>query len=183
MPTEQKRSRVEDLSKKIGECTIAIATDLRGLPVNSVTQLRRELLKHGIEYRVVKNTLAGLAAEKAGHPEFKELLDGTTAIAFGYADPVETARVLNDYVRANRLQLAIRSGVMDGEVLTKAQLTVLVNLPPRDELIARLMGQLSSPTVRLVNVLNAPLVGIANVLNGPLRGLITVLQQRVIQQQ
>ena len=183
MPTEQKRQKIEELKQKITACTIAIATDYRNMTVNNMTELRRRLRERGVEYRVVKNTLTHIAAQEEDRTEFQHLLEGTTAIAFGYDDPREPARVLEEFIRTTRLPLRIRSGVMDGQLLTPSQITALVTLPSREELVAQLLQQLLAPSSNLVQVLSAPLVQMVNVLNGPLQGLITVLQQRVAQQQ
>ena len=183
MPTEKKVQQVEELKQRISACTIAVATDYRGLSVNNMTELRRRLREKGIEYKVVKNNLARIAAEQVGSAEFHRLLEGTTAVAFGYDDPMEPARVLNEYVRTTRLPLSIRAGIMDGKYLSGSQLSLLLTLPSREELVAQLLGQMKVPLTGLVSVLNAPLVQVVNVLNAPLRGLINVLQQRIVQQQ
>ncbi|MEE8518217.1 MAG: 50S ribosomal protein L10, partial [Dehalococcoidia bacterium] len=78
MPTDAKRAQVADLAERIKRATIAIATDFSGLGVNDMTELRRRLREQNVEYRVVKNRLAVLAASEAGVEPFKELLEGTT---------------------------------------------------------------------------------------------------------
>ena len=152
------------------------------MSVNTMTELRRHLQGQGIEYRVVKNTLTERAAAAAGHPEFKELLEGPTGLAFGYGDAIGPVKVLTDYIRTNRLPMVVRAAALEGRVFRDAQLAALTTLPPREVLTAQLVGQLALPIVRLVTVLNQPLLGLVNVLNGPLRGLTSVLRQRVVQQ-
>ena len=183
MPGVKKVRAVEELADKLSKSSVAIATDFRGASVNTMTGLRKHLRSSGIEYRVVKNTLTGLAADAAGRPEAKELLEGPTALAFGYGDPVEQIKVVTEYVRANRLPIVVRAAMLDGRVFVGAEFTALTTLPSRDVLTAQLVGQLASPLVRLATVLNQPLQGLANVLNGPLRGLASVLQQRIAQQE
>ena len=182
MPSAKKVRAVEELTDKLSRSSVAIATDFRGMSVNAMTELRRHLRAQGIEYRVVKNTLTERAADAAGHPEVKEVLEGSTGLAFGYDDPVQPVKVLTEYVRTNRLPMVVRAAVLEGRVFRDAQLTALITLPSRDVLAAQLVGQLVLPIVRLTAVLNQPLRGLVNVLNGPLRGLTTVLQQRIAQQ-
>ena len=172
MPGVKKVRAVEELADKLSKSSVAIATDFRGTPVNTMTGLRKHLRSNGMEYGVLKNTLTVLAADAAGRPEAKELLDGPTALAFGYGDPVEQIKVVTEYVRANRLSILVRAAMLDGRVFTGAEFTALAALPSRDVLRAQLVGHLASPFVRLVMVLNQPL-----------QGLASVLQQRIAQQE
>ncbi len=170
MPTDEKRENIADLAERIKRSTIAIATDFSGLGVNQLTELRRRLREQGMEYRVVKNRLAALAATQAGVEGFRELLDGVTGIVFGYGEPEAAAKAVDQYVKQTRSPLRIRNGIMEGEVLTAAQVNAIAILPSKLELRAMLLRQL-----------NAPIVGLVNVLIGPVRGLAIVLQRRAEQ--
>ncbi len=170
MPTEAKRETVADLADRIKRSTIAIATDFSGLGVNQLTELRRRLREQGVEYRVVKNRLAALAATEAGVDQFRELLDGVTGIVFGYGEPEAAAKAVDEYVKQTRSPMRIRNGIMAGEVLTAAQVSAIAVLPSKQDLRAMLLGQL-----------NAPITGLVNVLIGPVRGLAIVLQRRAEQ--
>ena len=170
MPTEAKRQNVADLADRLKRSTIAIATDFSGLGVNQLTELRRRLREQGVEYRVVKNRLARLAAADAGIEGFRELLEGVTGIVFGYGEPEAAAKVVDEFVRQTRSPLRIRNGIVGGEVLSAAQINAMAILPTKPELLARLMGQL-----------NAPVAGLVRVLSGPVRGLAIVLQRRAEQ--
>ena len=170
MPTEAKRTEVADLAERIGRSTIAIATDFTGLKVNQLTELRRRLKERDAEYRVVKNRLAALAATQAGNEAFRELLEGVTGIVFGYGEPESAAKTVYEYVRQTRSALRMRNAIMGGEVLSPAQVSALAALPSKQELLARLLGQL-----------NAPIAGLVHVLSGPVRGLAIVLQRRAEQ--
>ena len=164
MPTDKKREIVEELRKKISECTIAIATDYRGLSVPAMTELRRSFREKGIEYRVVKNTLTYRAAEEANKPQLREIVQETTGIVFGYGDPVEAAKAVDDYIRTSRSTLAIRGAVLDGQVLTRDQVASLARLPTREVLLGRVLGQMMAPVTSLVFTLNALLAGLVMVL-------------------
>ena len=171
MPTEAKRRVVAELTEQIGHATLSISTNLTGLRVGEMTALRRHLRERSVEYRVVKNRLARLAAKAAGaEEEFTQLLEGSTGIVFGYAAPAAAARALDEYVRATRSSLVVRNGLMEGRLITAAQVSALASLPPKNELVATLLGNLQAPISRLVNV-----------LSGPLRGLATVLERRAEQ--
>ncbi len=182
MPTNKKIKAVDDLAEKLSHVTVAVSTDFSGMSVNAMTALRRHLRDQGVEYRVVKNSLTERAADAIEHPEFQELLQGPTAMAFGYEDPIAPIKALVDYVRVNRLPVVLRAAAIDGRVYRDAQLTTLATLPPKEVLVAQLVGQLSSPITRLASVLNRPLQGLVTVLNGPLQGLTNVLNQRIAQQ-
>ena len=182
MPPHKKIQAVEILVEKLTRVTVAVATDFSGMSVNAMTALRRHLRDQGVEYRVVKNSLAQRAADVSEHPEFKELLQGPTALALGYDDPITPIKALVDYVRANRLPVVLRAAAIDGRVYRDAQLTALATLPSKEVLVGQLVGQLSSPIVRLVSALNRPIQGLVTVLNGPLQGLTNVLNQRIAQQ-
>ncbi len=182
MPAVKKLRISEELSEKLSSVSVAIATDFSGTPSHSMMELRRHLRSHGIEYKVVKDRLAALAADSAGKPEVKEILDGPTGLALGFGDAIEPIKVLTEYVRSHRLPIVVRAAALDGRVFRGAQLTLLTQLPTRETLVAQLVGQLASPITRLATVLNQPMAGMVNVLSGPMRGLASVLQQRVAQQ-
>lgn len=170
MPTEGKRQAVSKLTELIQASTISIATDFRGLDVPLLTELRQRLRDQGATYRVVKNRLALLAAQQAGVTEFPQLLSESTGIVFGQGDSQAIVKALNDFVQSSRSSLIIRNGLMDGAILSGQQLVVLASLPPKNELISKLMGQLQTPPANLLRV-----------LNGPLQGLTTVLTRRTEQ--
>ena len=170
MPTPKKQSQIEEIKDKLSRSTIAVATGYQGLSASSMTNLRARLREQGIEYTVIKNTLTLRAALELGNEGMGEVLNGPTALAFGYGDAATVAKGISGYIASVRLPLVIHGAVMDGTVLTAAQVTSLAQLPTRDELLSKLLGQLQ-----------APISGLVNVLSAPLRGLAIVLQRRVEQ--
>ena len=172
MATEKKEQQVEEIADLLGRCTIAIATDYRGLAMPEMTALRRKLREAGIEYRVVKNSLAGIAAEQTGAQPLVQFLEGPTAIAFGYGEATDPAKVLTDHIRQERSVLTVKGGVMGDRALATTDVTVLATLPSRHELIAKTAGALVGPIYALQSVLSANL-----------RGLVTALSARVDQMQ
>ena len=181
MPTKKKMDMVEELKDKFSRCTIAVATDYTNLPMNTLTDLRQRMREKDIEYRVVKNTLTYIAADSSGRPEIKEIVQGPTALAFGYKEPEVVAKALDEYIRVNRSSLTIRGAVLDGRKLSREEVVTLSHLPPKSELVAQLLGQMQSPLASLVGQLQAPIARLLTVLNGPLASLTTVLQQRAEQ--
>ncbi len=172
MPTPAKEDRVNQLKEKLERCSIAIATDYTGIPVNTMTELRQRMRAAGVEFMVIKNTLAHRAAEAAGRPQMKEMVQGPTAIAFGYAEAVDAAKVLSEYVRAGRSTLTIRGAIMgEGPALPAAEVVRLATLPSRPQLVANLLGQLQAPVQRLLAVLNGPLSNLDAMLRARMRQL------------
>ena len=164
MPAERKVQQVEEMRQWMEKCTVAVSTDYTGLGVTVMTGLRRALREKDIEYRVVKNRLAHLAAEAADRPGFKEIISGPTGMAVGYGEPTDPAKTLSEYLRANRIRMEIRGGMLGDRALSAEDVRNLAQLPSREELIARLMGQINAPASGLVSVLNAPIAGLARVL-------------------
>lgn len=170
MPTQKKVETVKELENLISKSTIVITADYRGLSAMDMLGLRRRLREIGVEVRVVKNTLARLAAEQVGRPNLVEIVEGPTAIAFGYGDVREPTRVLTEYIRASRLPMTIRGALLDSRVLGPEDVSVLSTLPSRDVLVAQVIGGIQAPIASFIYV-----------LNGTLAGLLTVLQGRVEQ--
>ena len=166
MPTQAKVDAVNILAEKFEKSAIVITTNYAGLPVGEMTELRRALREAGVEYRIIKNTLAYLAADQAGRPAVKEVINGPTGVAFGYGEPTEPAKALSGFIRSNRSALTIQGGELDGRALSSEDVQRLADMPTRDELVATLLMRMNSPISGLVNVLNGPLAGLARVLQG-----------------
>ena len=166
MPTEKKIQAVADMTEWLNEATIVISADYAGLPVTDMTALRRALREKEVSLKVVKNNLAYIAAENAGKPELKEIIQGPSAIALGYGEPTDPAKALSQFIRETRLPIEIRGAVLDGRVLDPAQVEQLASLPGKDELVSLLLSRMQSPISGLVNVLNGPIAGLARVLQG-----------------
>ena len=171
MPTERKIQAVQDMTGWLDGATIVISTSYTGLPVPEMTALRRALREKEVRYKVVKNTLAYIAADNVGQPELKEIIQGPSAIAFGYGEPTDPAKALSEFIRETQSGLEIRGAVLDGKVLDAEQVQQLANLPGKDELVAQMLARMQSPISGLVNVLNGPIAGLARVLQGHIDNL------------
>lgn len=163
MPRPEKEKLVEELSEKLSRSEVTILADYTGINVQAATQLRDEFRKSSVEYRVYKNTLARIAATKSGLENLREFMDGPTSYVFS-DDPVGPAKTLVDFIKSNP-NMKIKCAVLNGELLDEAQVRAIASLPPKDVLVAQLLGQLMSPVTGLVNV-----------LSGPIRNLVCALE-------
>lgn len=127
-------------------------TDYRGLRVSESQALRRKLRDAGSDYKVVKNTLFELAAKDAGDSGLEGLLAGPTAVAFVHTDPVAAAKAVVDFAREHKA-MSIKGGYMDGQIYDVNQIQALSKIPPKDVLIAQLLGSIQSPISGLVGTL------------------------------
>jgi large subunit ribosomal protein L10 len=163
MNRDQKAAVVEEVAAQIQESEAVFAVDYRGISVPQAAELRVKLNEAGARFRVVKNTLTLLAAEKAGADSLKEVLDGPTAFTFVTAedgDVALAAKALAQFKRENDL-LEFKGGVMSGEPLTAEQIGEIARLPAKDVLHGQLVGMIASPITGLVRGLNALIAGLA----------------------
>jgi large subunit ribosomal protein L10 len=154
-----KNSAVEELTTQFSEASAALLTEYRGLTMSQLTTLRRTLGKT-TTYQVSKNTLAKRAAAAAGFDGLDELLTGPTAIAFVNGDPVEAAKGLRDFAKANPL-LVIKGGVLDGRALSADEIKKLADLESREVLLAKLAGALKANLSKAAATFQAPLTQFA----------------------
>jgi large subunit ribosomal protein L10 len=173
MPRQEKVEQVELLTEKLKSAKVAVLTDYRGLTVSQLQDLRGRLRAQQVEYRVVKNTLARRAAVESGHEDFQDLLKGPVAIAFGYGDLSAPAKVLGEFIRQTRIRLEIVGGLVEGRVMAPDQVRQTADLPPREVLLALLLGTLQSPVAQLVATIQAPvqqLIGLLEAYKDKLEG-------------
>lgn len=160
-----KEETVAHVAQRLRDSAAAVVVDYRGLTVAEDGDLRRQLRAAGVEYRVLKNTLVTLAAGLAGLSELDPILHGPTAIAFSAEDPVAPARELTAFAKGHQ-KLQVKAGVLEGRVVPPEAVRELADLPPRQELLARVAAAFA-----------APMVATACVFAAPLRALVTVTDQ------
>ena len=163
MNRDQKAAVVEEVATQIQESEAVFAVDYRGISVPQAAELRANLNEVGARFRVVKNTLTELAADKAGADSLKETLEGPTAFTFvavEEGDVALAAKALAQFRRRTDL-LEFKGGVMNGEPLSSEQIGELARLPARDVLHGQLVGMIASPITGLVRGLNALIAGLA----------------------
>jgi len=153
----------------LGRASMAVMADYRGMTMAEMADLRGHLRKAQTEFHVVKNTLTALAGQQAGLPALASVLSGPTAIAFCYGDVQTAAKILTDYARSAKA-FKIRAALLQGRIVSANDVATVASLPPREVLIAQLLGALQGPHA-----------GAVRVLGGPLQGFLSVLRARAQQ--
>ena len=171
MPKEKKVRIINELQEVFTESSVGILTDYRGLSTAEITELRHTLRDSEIKYRVVKNTLARFAAERAGKNELANLLQGPVAIAFSYGDMTEPARILTEHIRTSKTSLIIKGGFLSDRALTSSDVETLATLPSKEILLGKVLGGMQSPVVTLISCLASPIRGVVGVLQARMKQL------------
>jgi large subunit ribosomal protein L10 len=160
VPNASKVAEVEAIKGYLSDSVAALLTEYRGLKVKDMGELRDSLRGSSTEYRVLKNTLTGIAATEAGYQELLPLLDGPTAVAFVHGDPVQAAKDLAEFARTHPA-LVVKGGVLDGKVVDADSVRQLATLESRDVMLARLAGMFQASLQRTAILLAAPLRQVA----------------------
>jgi large subunit ribosomal protein L10 len=171
MSREKKAKIIDNLEQVFSRCSVAILTDYRGLSAVEMTNLRRRLRELGIEYKVVKNTLAQLAARRVGREELVSSFEGPMAIAFGYGNIVEPAKALANYIQTSKSIMSIKGGFLPARLLTAEEVITLSTLPSKEVLIARVLAGMQKPILALVGQLSTPMMGIIGLLQARIQQL------------
>ena len=166
---KDKVAVVEEATRLLAATEALYLSDYRGLKVSELTELRAKLRDGGATLRVLKNTLARRAAAEAGCEQIVPLLTGPTAVTFCGADPVAPAKALVEFMRTHP-QLIVRGGLLQGDTVDADGVRALSALPPREVLLAQVVGTMA-----------APLTGLVTVLQGTISGFARALQQIVEQ--
>ena len=172
MLKQEKEKVVAELTERLRATDTMIVAGYRGLTMSEIDDLRTKLLETGARFSVVKNTLTRLAAEAAGTKELLDFVDGPTAIAFlnPEGDPVAAAKVLNDTARRHDV-LVIKGGILDGAVVSDAEVKSLATLPPTDVLQAQLVSAVSGPLMMIVGLFTAPVRDLVNIVDARIKQL------------
>jgi large subunit ribosomal protein L10 len=172
MQKEDKQKVVDDLTERLKASDSLIVADYRGLTMPQVDNLRDELLKHGAQFKVVKNTLARRSAEAAGAEALLPLLEGPSAIAFIEADgdPAAVAKALAAAARETRV-LEIRGGVLQARTITAADVEELSKLPSIDVLRGQVVGAILGPLNAILGLVNAPLQNLYGLIDARIEQL------------
>jgi large subunit ribosomal protein L10 len=148
---ERKEEIVAKLSEDLSKVQALILSDYRGLPTAELAKLRNELRGKKAGLHVVKNTLLELALKRAGMPVPKDLIDGTTAVAFCFNDIAGPAKAITDFLR-DKENIKIKGAIMGGNVLRGVEAEALATLPTRDQLFGRLLGTINAPGTQVAGV-------------------------------
>ncbi len=158
MPSEKiltaKQQTVAELTETIKAGTSGVIVNYAGITVADDTALRKALREAGVKYSVYKNSITGRACENAGYGELKGVLEGMTAIAVGGEDPIAPAKILKEY--ADKVEtFELKGGFVDGEVLDVKGVEELAAIPPKPQLIGKMLGSLQKSLYGLAYVLQA----------------------------
>lgn len=162
MKKTEKEQLVADLTSKLKGSKSLYYTDFTGLNVKRMTELRRRLKRAGVEYVVIKNTLALRAVNDSGL--VGEKLKGPTGLVFG-TDPVAAAKVLTDFAKEFEQKPTVKGGLLEGKAIDTAQVKKLASLPSREQMLADLGAGLQSPLAAFVGALNGLLTMFAGALD------------------
>ncbi len=148
----QKEALVKDLREKFAQAQAVFVTSFHGLTVAESNELRKNLREAGAEYRIVKNTLLRLASEGTPAEPIRDFIEGPTGVAIAYQDPVAIAKVLSEFAKEHEA-LILRGGALQGKPMEAKGIEALAKLPPREVLLAQLLGLLQAPPAQLVQLL------------------------------
>jgi large subunit ribosomal protein L10 len=165
MMKPEKEARVEELAKQLEGKNVVLLSDFTGMDVETATEIRRRFREQSIEFRVVKNTLAKLAAKKVGLDDLVELLEGPNAIVLSKDDPVAPAKILAEFEKKSDTP-KIKRGLVESVLVTEAQIRRLAELPPKEVLLAQIAAGFQ-----------APVAGFARLMHEMLRQLVSVLDE------
>ncbi len=171
MLRERKTQIVAQLADSLSRSRVVIATSYQGLTAKELASFRWALADAAVECRVVKNTLVRLAAQRVGMERIMNIVDGPTALAFGYDDAASTAKTLSQCIRSRESAVEIKGGLMGERVLNPQQVMTLASLPPKKMIISQLASQFQAPMRRLHYALSFPLQGLRNALEARIQEL------------
>lgn len=139
-----KQEEVEKLSEKFAKAKGIVLVDYCGMTVAEDTALRNEMRKNNVEYKVIKNRIILRAFDKAGYKGLESALQGTTAVAISYDDPVTPAKLLSENVKKIN-KTAIKGGVVEGSIMGADEIKKVADIPSKQTLLSQLVGLLTSP--------------------------------------
>jgi len=164
MPTQTKIQEVERLKEKFEQAASLVLADYRGLTANEMVELREKFTTVGLEYRVVKDTLARIAADEAGIEGLSEMFEGPISVALGFEDPAAAFKISEECRKKYAPNYELKGGIFEGVLVTEGEVKRYATLPTREELLAK-----------LVMLLQSPIKALAVMLQGKIRELAILL--------
>ncbi|HYA36065.1 MAG TPA: 50S ribosomal protein L10 [Candidatus Binataceae bacterium] len=164
MKKEQKAAFVDSLADRFKKAKIAMVSEYRGMTVAETTEVRRKLRAVRGELKVAKNTLIRRAIDNTPFAPLNEKLGGPVGLIIGTDDPVELAKTVVSF-RELGDKFKIRGGVLEGKPLTAEDVQALATMPPREVVLAQLLGLIQAPATHLVRLLNEPGSALARVID------------------
>jgi large subunit ribosomal protein L10 len=151
---EVKQVKVLEIKEKLQKAQGVIFSKYQGLTVEEDTELRKKLREAGVEYKVYKNSLTVIAAKELGLDGIESHLVGPLSVALGYEDPTAPARILNEFAKTHK-KLELRAGIVQGEIFDAEKVAMLASIPPKNILIAKLLGSFKAPLSNFAYLLNS----------------------------
>ncbi len=164
MRKEQKTALVAEIAEGLGRASIALVSEYRGMTAGEATEVRRKLRAVRGELRVAKNTLIRRAIKDTNFSELDGQLGGPVGLILSFADPVELAKIVTG-MRELGEKFKVRGGVLDGKALSGEEIQALAALPPREVVLAQLLGLLMAPATQVVRLLNEPASALARMVD------------------
>jgi large subunit ribosomal protein L10 len=165
MPNIQAKEQVvKEIEQKVNAASLIVFSDYRGLNVEEVTELRNKLRVPGVEFKVLKNTMMRFALKNAGYEDMAEQVQGPNAVLFSNDDVVGPAKTIFEFMRQHP-NLEIKFGLLEGQSVSAEKIKALADLPPREVLVAQVLGTMQAPITSFVRVLNANITGLARALD------------------
>ena len=165
MNKDQKNVVVDELQQKLDGASGFYLTDFTGMTVKQLTEFRSRLRKQGVDYVVVKNTLAQRAVSTLELPDIASFFTGPTGVVIGREDAVSAAKVLTDFAREFDNKPAVKLGVVERKQVGPEQIKQLAELPPREVLLAQLAGGFNAPMARLAGGMQSLIAGFARAVD------------------
>lgn len=160
----QKKEIVKDMASKAKEAKSVVFSDFKGVKVKDLTQLKKELRKEGVDFKVAKKTLINIAFKEAGIEIDTRKMEGQVAVSISSQDEVAAAKIIEKFAKTNQ-NLKILGGILESKFMSIEQVKALAKLPSKEELLGKLVG-----------TIQAPISGFVNVCAGNIRGLVQVLK-------
>ncbi|WP_058485977.1 50S ribosomal protein L10 [Defluviitalea phaphyphila] len=151
---EQKQLIVNEIKEKFNGAASAVLVDYRGLTVEQDTELRKKLREAGVDYKVYKNTMMNFAVKDTEFEPLKDYLEGPSAIAFSYDDPTSGPRIL-DEIASKHKALEFKAGIVEGKLYDASGISKIAKIPPKEELLSKLLGSFNSPIASFARVVKA----------------------------
>jgi large subunit ribosomal protein L10 len=164
MQRNEKQEMVGALHAMMEKANIAVAIAYKNIDAEATVKLRKTFREAKVDYKVVKNTLARLAAKGTSLEKFADKLEGPSAIIMGYDDVVAPAKLLRDILKEQGEKMTVKAGVVQGNLVDANGLKALADMPGLPELRGMIVGMIASPSTKLVRLLNTPGGQLARVL-------------------
>ena len=165
MPSSKNIEQLEELKGIFESSDYLVSTQYKDVSANDMVMLRKSLNSSGAKYRIIKNNIAYLAADSANLPDLKDIISGTCAIMITNGDPALSSKSLIKSIKDQGLEINIMGAILNGDVLTSESVKELSKLPSKDELIAKVVGQIGSPISGFVFSLSSQISSLTSVLN------------------